>query len=134
MKKFAILMIFVVISMLSFAQIQKKKNEVVSTNSIQEETATYRLFPTQNMWTFIKLNTRNGQMWQVQYDIKGSNRSSTILSSVTLVSKEDEKNGRFTLYPTQNVYNFILLDQFDGRIWQAQWAMEIENRGIIPIE
>jgi hypothetical protein len=27
----------------------------------------YSLFPTENMWTFIKLNTRNGKMWQVQY-------------------------------------------------------------------
>ena len=26
------------------------------------------------MWTFIKLNTRDGRMWQVQYDVKGSER------------------------------------------------------------
>lgn len=25
----------------------------------------FKLFPTQNMWTFIKLDTQTGQMWQV---------------------------------------------------------------------
>ena len=25
--------------------------------------ATFKLYPTQNMWTFLKLNTRNGKIW-----------------------------------------------------------------------
>ena len=29
----------------------------------------FQLFPTTNMWTFIKLDTRNGRMWQVQWSI-----------------------------------------------------------------
>ncbi|MCM1030693.1 MAG: hypothetical protein NC410_04500 [Oscillibacter sp.] len=95
---------------------------------------TYKLFPTQNMWTFIKLNTRNGQMWQVQYDTKGDNRIETFLNLSPLVCKEKEINGRFTLYPTQNIYNFILLDQIDGKIWQVQWSFEFENRLIWPIQ
>jgi hypothetical protein len=94
----------------------------------------YRLFPTQNMWTFIKLNTRNGQMWQVQYDIQGNNRHETYLSLESLISLEDEENDRFALYPTQNIYNFILMDQFSGKVWQVQWATELNNRGIISIE
>lgn len=44
------------------------------------------------MYTFIKLNSRNGQMWQVQWDTK-SNEFETPLSLVYLVSEEDEKNG-----------------------------------------
>ena len=35
----------------------------------------FQLFPTTNMWTFIKLDTRNGRMWQVQYDIQGDDRN-----------------------------------------------------------
>jgi len=73
-------------------------------------------------------------MWQVQYDIDGDNRFSTYLNRLTLVDKEKEENDRFTLYPTQNIFTFILLDQLDGRTWQVQWSMKPENRGIIPIE
>ena len=29
--------------------------------------ARYKLYPTQNMWTFLKLDTETGRIWQVQY-------------------------------------------------------------------
>ena len=29
--------------------------------------ARYKLYPTQNMWTFLKLYTETGRIWQVQY-------------------------------------------------------------------
>ena len=99
-----------------------------------QEAVVYRLFPTQNMWTFIKLNTRNGQMWQVQFDVEGDNRLETFLNLVPLVSKEKEVNGRFMLYSTQNIYTFILIDQLDGKMWQVQWSIEFDERLIIPIE
>lgn len=34
----------------------------------------YRLFSTKNTWTFIKLNTRNGQLWQVQWSTEQKER------------------------------------------------------------
>ena len=116
----------------SFAQIDKKQND----NGIRQSTSSvpYRLFPTQNMWTFIKLDTRNGQMWQVQFSMKSESRFVTNLSSEVLVSKDKEVNDRFTLYSTQNMYTFILLDQFDGKTWQVQWSTDPTNRGIMPIE
>ena len=94
----------------------------------------YKLFPTQNLWTFIKLNTRNGQMWQVQYDTKENNRLETSLNLIPLVVKENEINNRFTLYPTQNIFTFILLDQLDGKTWQVQWSTKANERFVIPIE
>ena len=102
--------------------------------SLSQHVVAYRLFPTENMWTFIKLDTRNGKIWMVQYDVNGNNRFETYLNLSSLVSKDREVNGRFTLYPTQNIYTFILLDQLDGRTWQIQWAIEPENRFIIPIK
>ena len=136
MKKLMILLIIVLTTLTSFAQ--EKDNGGTLNSDTQNnkgyEVVTYRLFPTQNMWTFIKLNTRNGQMWQVQYDVSGNSRLESNLSLIPLVAKEGEKDGRFTLYITQNIYNFILLDQLDGRIWQVQWSTEAENRLVIPIE
>ena len=57
----------------------------------------FQLFPTTNMWTFIKLDTRNGRMWQVQYDIQGDDRMEVILNDKALVSDEEAENGRFIL-------------------------------------
>jgi hypothetical protein len=136
MKKLIISLTFVLITITSLAQV--KNNESTSNDNAQNNSnygaVSYRLFPTQNMWTFIKLNTRNGRMWQVQYDVKESNRFETNLNFVALVTKEEENNDRFTLYPTQNIYTFILLDQLDGRTWQVQWSLESEKRFVIPIE
>jgi len=73
-------------------------------------------------------------MWQVQFDVEGDNRFEIYLNFVPLVGKEQEVNGRFILYSTQNFYNFILLDQLDGKIWQVQWSIEAENRFIVPIK
>ena len=95
--------------------------------------ATFQLFPTQNMWNFIKLNTQTGEMWQVQYAINDDdNRVSVTLNDIPLISATDKKvNGRFTLYPTENMYTFLLLDTMDGRVWQVQWSTKAGNRGIV---
>ena len=129
MKKI-IISLFVVLATTtaSFAQDQSTPMSIVSPDS----DVVYRLFSTKNKWTYIKLNTRNGQMWQVQYSLEDNNREDS-LSLITYVSKEEEKNGRFFLYPTQNIYNFILLDQIDGRAWQVQWSTEEKSRMVIRI-
>ena len=56
------------------------------------------------------------------------------LASITLFSScgsqsTDAKN--YEIYPTQNMFNFILLDTYTGRSWQVQWSTEAKNRGII---
>ena len=51
----------------------------------------------------------------------------------SLINTSIAENGRFTLYPTKNMYNFILLDQVNGKTWQIQWSIDEENRMIIPI-
>ena len=96
-------------------------------------TPAFQLFPTTNMWTFIKLDTRNGQIWHVQYDIQGDDRMEVILNDKALVSDEEAENGRFILYSTKNMFTFILLDQHDGRMWQVQWAIDANQRLVIPI-
>jgi hypothetical protein len=120
---------FVSIFVLTTISIFSQSTSVVPVQNISTDSAVvYRLFATQNMYTFIKLDTRNGKMWQVQWSTKGSDyRFETTLSDISLVNKDEEKNGRFFLYPTTNIYNFILLDQIDGRAWQVQWGKEGER-------
>lgn len=129
MKKL-IIFIFILIAHNSFAQ---TTSQAPVQNISTDNNVVYRLFSTRNMYTFIKLDTRNGQMWQVQWDTK-SNQFETSLSLVYLVSEEDEKNGRFFLYPTTNMYNFILIDQIDGRVWQVQWSSNAKERIVVPIK
>ena len=38
------------------------------------------------------------------------------------------QNGRFKLYPTENTYNFIMVDVIDGRTWQVQWNIDYDKR------
>jgi hypothetical protein len=128
MKKMIVSLLFAFITTTLSAQTQTTPMSIVSPDS----GVVFRLFSTQNKWTYIKLNTRNGQMWQVQYSLEDNNME-VPLSLTSRVSKDEEKNGRFFLYPTQNIWNFVLLDQVDGRIWQVQWSQESKNRMVIPI-
>ncbi len=102
----------------------------------QKNNARYQLYPTENTWTFLKLDTMTGRIWQVQYSIKGDDyRFESVLSSVdiTNIMEQSKIQGRFTLYATQNMYNFILLDQIDGYTYQVQWSGDKENRFVLPI-
>jgi|TARA_B100001175_G_C19029454_1_gene411855 hypothetical protein len=38
------------------------------------------------------------------------------------------QNGRFKLYPTGNMYNFVMVDVIDGRTWQVQWNIDDDKR------
>jgi hypothetical protein len=126
--------LFVTLITFANAQENEKIGDDISANLLTLGPVTYRLFPTQNFWTFIKLNTRNGQLWQVQFDLDGINRFSSDLSTKSLVTQDQEINDRFCLYPTQNFYTFLLLDQLDGRTWQVQWSKKPENRYVVPIK
>jgi hypothetical protein len=129
MKARLITLVFVLSAATSIAQ---STSEAPIQNISTDSAVTYRLFSTKNIYTFIKLNTRNGQMWQVQWSTK-DNQFETTLSDISRVDKDAEKNGRFFLYPTTNIYNFILLDQIDGRTWQVQWSTEPKERMVIRI-
>jgi hypothetical protein len=96
------------------------------------EQGCFELYPTKNLWTFIKLNTRNGKMWQVHFSINEENATGElVINAIPLVSKEKEIDRRFILYPTENMYNFLLLDQIDGTVSQVQWSMDVKKRGIV---
>lgn len=90
----------------------------------------YLLYPTSNIYTFLKLDTRNGKIWQVQYSMD-ENEFEVVLSDIALV--DDGKPGQFALYPTTNNWTFLLLDTVNGKVWHVQWSQDANNRGIIPI-
>ena len=94
----------------------------------------YKLYPTQNMYIFILLDTRNGRLELVQWSTKSSSRTRATLSWQRRIGyAEEEKPCRFELYPTTNMYNFIMVDKVDGRTWQVQWAIEPDDRMVLQI-
>ena len=109
------------------------KEEIQRKKSITEPI--FKMFPTQNLWNFLKLDTSNGRIWQVQYSINDDDkRFETILNNQPLIkSKKEQIPGRFTLLSTQNIYNFILIDQVTGDTYQVQWSFDENNRFVIPI-
>jgi hypothetical protein len=106
----------------------------ISADAVPEPTqstnAPYRMFRSQNIYTLLKLDTRTGQIWQVQW---GDIDHRFIVPVSLEVLAQGSKAGRFTLYPTANLYTFILLDQETGRTWQVQWGKENE-RFVIQID
>ena len=132
MKRF-LMILMCMVSLTVFAQ--DKPPVQVATSMIENKDAKFLLFPTQNIYVFVKLNTATGEVYIVQYGFSKDSRVEVKMNSEVypLVQPEDQSNGRFFLYPTTNIYNFILVDQIDGRLWQVQWDTKPDNRIIFEI-
>ena len=101
-----------------------------ATEYSQDPKANFRLYKTKNMYNFIKLDTRTGQMELVQWSLEGNRMSYRLSNEILTSSFEEQIPGRFTLYATTNMYQFILLDQIDGRTWHVQWGADKEYRWV----
>ena len=125
MIKFRKYLIFCILSFCLLA------SSCMETFSQQETIERFKLFETTNMWTFLQLDTATGKIWQIQYVVEGDNRGGIELNTQDLTNGEQRIPGRFTLYSTQNMWTFILLDQINGCTWQIQWSQEEGKRGIV---
>ena len=113
--------------------IKAYSSETVDINyEIQRLDARFRLFKTTNTWNFLELDTQTGKVWQVQFSV-GERDERMKLEVRPEAAATGGKPGRFTLYPTKNMYNFILLDQDTGKTWQVQWSIG-KDLGSWPIE
>lgn len=101
--------------------------------TLMDDSPAYELYRPDNMWTFLKLETSTGKIWQVQYAVGDGDAFQVVLNDISLAFDGMETAGRFKLHPTDNMYNFLLLDTQTGNVWQAQWSQNPDNRGVIPI-
>lgn len=90
----------------------------------------YKMFKTDNVYNLIKLDTATGRLWLVQYGMNDAVDAMTyeIDDNSLLWSWEEKRAGRFDLYPTNNKYNFILIDTETGDTWQVQWHISDDKR------
>ena len=118
----------------------------------QEDIERYKVYNTTNIYTSLLLDSATGRIWQLQIGVGDTDRLETVLSdrkiakSIETITKEwdkemkpyalkqyiDErpvaKNGRFKLYPTDNMYNFIMVDVINGNTYQVQWNTKKKKR------
>lgn len=82
----------------------------------------YKMYQTENVYNLLKLDTRRGKVWQVQYRMGDSESQVVSLNYIGIVPEDDGWDGRFELYPTKNMYTFIMLDTGTGDTYQVQWS------------
>jgi hypothetical protein len=97
------------------------------TNSLKQR---YRLYQTDNIYTLLQLDTKTGKIEQVQWSLDSDNEGSVTINDEDLTFGYGYGAGSFELYPTKNMYQFILLDKTSGRKWHIQWGIEATKRWI----
>lgn len=91
----------------------------------------YKLYPTENLYTLLELDTKTGIIKQVQWGLESKDEGTWYINSEDLNKwSGGYGSGTFELYPTQNMYQFILIDQTDGRKWHVQWGIGDKKRWI----
>lgn len=89
----------------------------------------YKIYKTENLYNLIKLNTATGQLWLVQYGVGDTESMTAVINDNSLLWPSEPKiAGRFELYPTNNMYQFILIDTQTGLTWQVQWHTTSSKR------
>lgn len=101
----------------------------------KQEIDRYKLYPTNNIWVFLKLDTATGRIWAVQWNTSSENRLQWPITTAYKIDmfQDKEINGRFKLQETTNNWNFLLIDTKTGDIWQVQWGFNEEDNMIIKI-
>lgn len=82
----------------------------------------FKMYQTENSYNLLKLDTRIGRVWQVQYRMSDVQASVVSINFIGIVFESDGWDGRFELYPTKNMYTFIMLDTGTGDTYQVQWS------------
>jgi len=83
---------------------------------------------TVNDSTFLQLDTMTGKIEIVQWSLDDDKEGSATLNNEDL--SLGTGCGTFELYPTKNIYQFLLLDKVTGRRWHVQWGFESSKRWI----
>lgn len=88
----------------------------------------YKIYPTENIYTFLKLDTQTGKIDIIQWSLDSKEEFTIPLNPDNLSLLNDLNS--FELYPTQNMYQFILLDKATGQQWHVQWGTKPSKRWI----
>ena len=98
-------------------------NENVQKIKIRSENmGRYKIYQTDNIYILLKLDTATGIIKIVQWSLDKSKEFEATLNSEDLSYGFFREKGRFELYPTKNMFQFILIDTMIGSTWHVQWG------------
>jgi hypothetical protein len=80
----------------------------------------YTLYKTENMWTYILLDKFSGKVWQCQYSVQGIEYISSIVINPNELSIT--QSNKFTIQPMTSMFQFYLINDETGEMWQFQWS------------
>ncbi len=78
---------------------------------------TFKFYQTQNYHNKLRLNTKTGEVLQIQDD-------GQIFTVNYPVTPTNDKSNRYSLFETENMWTFILLDKWSGKLWQCQYSVK----------
>ena len=90
----------------------------------------FKLYKTENMYNLLKLDTATGKIEQIQWSLEDGEEEIKTINDKDLTNGTASFSGVFELYPTNNIYQFILLDRITGNSWHVQWGLESSKRWI----
>lgn len=90
----------------------------------------FKIYQTDNIYQLLKLDTKTGKIYQIQWSLNQTEEMTLTINSDDLRIDQNYGSGCFELYPTKNMYQFILIDKTDGRTWHVQWGTESSKRWI----
>lgn len=114
----------------------QRNNELLRQQDVKQTfKQQFKLYPTENLYNFLLLDTMTGQIKQVQWSLDKDKEFTVSLNSKELDSGLGQLYGPgiFELYPTKNMYQFILLNKLTGARWHVQWGLEDSKRWIRSI-
>ena len=96
---------------------------------LKKQTPRFKMYETENINILLKLDTATGEVWMVQRRVSYTPGAVIPISSGLIFMPEGD-SGRYELYPTGNMYTFIMIDTLLGLTYQVQWSTESEYRFI----
>ena len=108
------------------------QDSISDSRDFAEEVGRFELYPTENTWTLLKLDTKYGLVRQLQYSLEDDKRFELLLNfGIEGVDVSNGVIGQYKLVPTKNMYQFLLIDTINGRVWQIQWSIDDDERGMV---
>lgn len=107
-------------------------NRIITNSYLDSSRDQWKIYPTENTHISILLNTGTGEMALIQWSLKSKEEFIATLNPKKLSIFNTANT--FELYPTSNMYQFLLLDKTFGRVWHVQWGTKREERWIREID
>ena len=110
--------------------------EQIQFNAVNHETNSairYKIYPTFNMWTYLKLDTQTGRVTMLIFSTKDRSEEGEVYIGIPMevYAGNEAVNGRYELYPTTNMWTFLMIDQINGNTYHIQWSNKELTQNIL---